>query len=411
MLLIFQIFFVNNRKHGEKMALINAFMVRFVVKIHQKREETIMARHGENIRKRADGRWEGRYGVYSEEKGRKLYRSVYGRSYREVKEKLAEQNEYPKNLVSAEQASKTEILFGDAAREWLAEVKNSKKQSTYIKYMLIYSGHLEKQFSNIELQEITDALAAEKFSVSMSDSTRKSIYCVLNQILKFASRKYSLLVPNLKNPVPESCRKPVEALTRTEQSRLFSSLCCDTDLFKTAILLCLYTGLRLGEVCALKWTDIDLENGMIRVSSTVQRIYAEGQKTKTSLLETPPKSEFSRREIPLSPVMADRIQEFKDQETYVFGGRKPVEPRTMQNHFKRITREAGIPDKNFHILRHTFATNCIEGGTDVKSLSEILGHSDVQITLNRYVHPSMDTKRKHMDSLSAFYGQIYGQVS
>ena len=87
-----------------------------------------------------------------------------------------------------------------------------------------------------------------------------------------------------------------------------------------------------------------------------------------------------------------------------------MEPRTMQNHFKQILAEAGVSDKNFHMLRHTFSTNCIEGGTDVKSLSELLGHSDVQITLNRYVHPSMDTKRKHLDSLCAFYGQIHGQI-
>ena len=87
-----------------------------------------------------------------------------------------------------------------------------------------------------------------------------------------------------------------------------------------------------------------------------------------------------------------------------------MEPRTLQYHFKKILKEADLTDKNFHILRHTFATNCIEGGTDVKSLSEMLGHSDVQITLNRYVHPTMDTKRRHLDVLSLFYGQIYGQV-
>ena len=195
-----------------------------------------------------------------------------------------------------------------------------------------------------------------------------------------------------------------------EQGRLLSILFQETDLFKTAILLCLYTGLRLGELCALKWTDIDLENRIVRVSGTVQRLYIEGKATKTGLLETSPKSEFSKREIPLSAVAADRLEAFKNHETYVFGGKKPVEPRTMQNHFKKIIKEAGLPDKNFHILRHTFATNCVEGGTDVKSLSEILGHSDVQITLNRYVHPSMDTKRRHIDSLSTFYGQIHGQA-
>ena len=396
---------------------VDVFVVRFVVKIREKREGTIMARHGENIRKRADGRWEGRYPIYSEEKGRKLYRSVYGGSYKEVKEKLAQRNSCPQK--TAERTGEVwsqdpnfhgKILFTDAAEEWFAEVRKSKKQSTYIKYMLIYSNHLEKPFSNMELNKITDSLAAEKFSGPLSNSTRKSIYCVLNQILKFASRKYSFLVPNLKNPVLESCCKPVEVLTRTEQGRLLSSLYSETDLFKTAILLCLYTGLRLGELCALKWSDIDFENGLVKVSSTVQRLYIEGEETKTGLLETSPKSEFSRREIPLSSAVADKIVGFKNRKTYVFGGMKPVEPRTMQNHFKKIIREAGLPDKNFHILRHTFATNCVEGGTDVKSLSEILGHSDVQITLNRYVHPSMDTKRRYIDSLSAFYGQIHGQA-
>ena len=396
---------------------VDVCVVRFVVKIREKREGTIMARHGENIRKRADGRWEGRYPIYSEEKGRKLYRSVYGGSYKEVKEKLAQRNGCPQK--TAERTGEVwsqdpnfhgKILFTDAAEEWFAEVRKSKKQSTYIKYMLIYSNHLEKPFSNMELNKITDSLAAEKFSGPLSNSTRKSIYCVLNQILKFASRKYSFLVPNLKNPVLESCCKPVEVLTRTEQGRLLSSLYSETDLFKTAILLCLYTGLRLGELCALKWSDIDFENGLVKVSSTVQRLYIEGEETRTGLLETSPKSEFSRREIPLSSAVADKIVGFKNRKTYVFGGMKPVELRTMQNHFKKIIREAGLPDKNFHILRHTFATNCVEGGTDVKSLSEILGHSDVQITLNRYVHPSMDTKRRYIDSLSAFYGQIHGQA-
>ncbi len=417
MLLIFQNFFVNNRKYGIKMEPINVFVVRFVVKIREKREGTIMARHGENIRKRADGRWEGRYPIYSEEKGRKSYRSVYGSSYREVKEKLAGQNSCLRKPVelgdkTGDQVSSScdKILFNDAAKEWFLEIRKSKKQSTYIKYMLIYSNHLEGSFSDMEPRQITDLLVAEKFSGSLSDSTRKSIYCVLNQILKLASRKYSILVPNLKNPALDSCRKPVEVLTRMEQGRLLSILYQETDLFKTAILLCLYTGLRLGELCALKWTDIDLENRIVRVSGTVQRLYIEGKATKTGLLETSPKSEFSKREIPLSAVAADRLEAFKNHETYVFGGKKPVEPRTMQNHFKKIIKEAGLPDKNFHILRHTFATNCVEGGTDVKSLSEILGHSDVQITLNRYVHPSMDTKRRHIDSLSTFYGQIHGQA-
>lgn len=203
--------------------------------------------------------------------------------------------------------------------------------------------------------------------------------------------------------------KPVIVLTRKEQMKLLSVLKQDIDPFKTAIALSLYTGLRLGEICALKWTDIDAENRLVTVNRTVQRLKLDGHRSKTILLETDPKSEYSKREIPLSNTVFALLTQFSGKKEYIFGGGKPMDPRTMQNHFKRLLQSAGLPDRNFHILRHTFATNCIEGGTDVKSLSEILGHSDVQITLNRYVHPSMDTKRKYMDVLSLFYGQIYGQ--
>lgn len=174
--------------------------------------------------------------------------------------------------------------------------------------------------------------------------------------------------------------------------------------------MCLFTGLRLGEICALKWSDIDLENRILTVNSTVQRLYTEGYKTMTALIETMPKSECSRREIPLSDTALEIFASFTTDTKYVFGGDKPLEPRTLQYQFKKILKDAKLPDKNFHILRHTFSTNCIEGGTDVKSLSEMLGHSDVQITLNRYVHPSMDTKRQYMNDLSKFYGQICGQA-
>jgi len=161
-----------------------------------------------------------------------------------------------------------------------------------------------------------------------------------------------------------------------------------------AVLLCFYTGLRLGELCALKWEDIDFERKLIRLIRTVERLYVEGHKTKTILLEAAPKSAYSRREIPLSNVILKQLCKLRRETDtgYVFGGKKPMEPRTLQYHFKKLLQEAGLPEKNFHILRHTFATNCIEGGTDVKSLSDLLGHSEVQITLNRYVHPSMETK-------------------
>ena len=275
---------------------------------------------------------------------------------------------------------------------------------------MIYRNYIEKIFHGISLCDLTDALIKESFPDTISESVHKSIYCVLRQILKFISKKYSINVLNLKKPDFNARNKPIRVLAKSEQKNLFAALRHETDIFKMAVLLCLFTGLRLGELCALKWADIDFENQLLVVNRTVQRLYSEGHRTKTILVETAPKSEFSRREIPLTAVATELLTSFYNNKEYVFGGDKPMEPRTLQYRFKKILREAGVSDKNFHILRHTFSTNCIEGGTDVKSLSEMLGHSDVQITLNRYVHPTMDTKRQYMDSLSKFYGQIYGHT-
>lgn len=371
-----------------------------------------MARHGENIRKRKDGRWEGRFMVYSEEREKKIYRSVYAQSYDEVRKKLNTQKNLMENAALETEGSihLYHIKFSEMAEEWLMNIKNSRKPSTYIKYSAIYYNYIEKQFGDITLSDITDSFAEEKTFDHLSNSVCKSVYCVLNQILKFIMQKYSITMPILKNTASPARNRTVKTLTQNEQKKLISVLCREMNLFKKAILLCLLTGLRLGEICALKWSDIDLENRILTVNSTVQRLYSEGYKTSTSLIETVPKSECSRREIPLSDTVLEILSTFPNNAKYVFGKDKPLEPRTLQYQFKKILKDAELPDKNFHILRHTFSTNCIEGGTDVKSLSEMLGHSDVQITLNRYVHPSMNTKRQYMDELSKFYGQICGQT-
>ena len=397
-----------------------------------------MARHGENIRKRKDGRWEGRCLIQDRENGKGRYRSVYGRTYEEAREKLRFLRSQQKKSsvefnrgkwekgVSCKKSETQEMfgekfLFADMAEKWLAKVKETKKPSTYVKYRLIYKNHLKLLFQEAAIREITDCRVQEKISDPLSESVQKSIYCVLNQILKFASQNYSISMPFLKRPVSHAPKKSVETFSRKEQAKLLSQLhkncgLKNTHRFKAAILLCLHTGLRIGELCALKWEDLDVENQMITVNRTVQRLCledgfqkAEGGERKTSLVETEPKSTHSKREIPLPSAVIAFLVQIKQDKEYIFGEDRPAEPRTLQNHFRKILLAAGIKHKNFHALRHTFSTNCIEGGTDVKSLSELLGHSDVQTTLNRYVHPSMETKRRHLDALSAFYSQIHSQ--
>lgn len=362
-----------------------------MVKNQPDKRRIIMARHGENIRKRKDGRWEGRFPVYDEEKGKKVYHSVYAQTYEEVRRRLAAQKSPLADaaLGTEDSICPYNIRLSVAAEGWLEEIKRNRKSSTYIKYSAVYSNHIKPALGHVVLSEITDMLVDEKIPDHLSDSVRKSIYCVLNQILKYASKKYSLSTPMLKK-TSVSRNKTVRTLTQTEQKKLICALYQQMDFFKRAVLVCLFTGLRLGELCALKWSDIDFENGVLTVNRTVQRLYAEGNKTMTMLVETAPKSEYSRREIPLPDSVLRLLSDSENNKEYVFGGNRPLEPRTLQYQFKKILKDADLPDKNFHILRHTFSTNCIEGGTDVKSLSEMLGHSDVQITLNRYVHPSMD---------------------
>ena len=369
-----------------------------------------MARHGENIRKRKDGRWEGRYPVYSAEKEKTVYCSVYGRTYEAVRDKLTTKKILTKGCCVETKKISDCIIFTEAAYEWLEYVREKRKPSTYIKYLLLYRKYIEKPFGGAAVSGVTDAPVKEKLSGDLSDSVCRSIYCVLNQILKHAASKYSLSAAPLKKPELEKRARPTRALSKKEQKNMMAVLYNETDMFKMAVLVVLFTGLRLGELCALKWSDIDFENKTLAVNRTVQRLYTEGHRTKTALTETAPKSVHSGREIPLSVTVLELFVKFRTDDEYVFGGSKPMDPRTMQYRFKKILKEAGLPGANFHILRHTFATNCVEDGMDVKSLSEVLGHSNVQTTLNLYVHPSMDTKRRHIDSLTAFYGQIYGKA-
>ena len=371
-----------------------------------------MARHGENIRKRKDGRWEGRFAVYSEERKRTVYQSVYGHTYPEVRARLSAQKSLAQEGAAVKkQPCQAQIRFGDVAQEWLESVKGRRKFSTYIKYNAVYHTHIQPLFEETALSDLTYACVSGRIPSTLLESMQTSIYCILNRILKFAAIQYAVTVPPLKKPALEPVKKPVSVLARSEQQKLASVLYREMDRFKLAVLLSLLMGLRLGELCALKWSDIDFENKILSVARTVQRLPVEGQKTRTALVESVPKSACSHREIPLPDSVIALFEPFQDGREYIFGGDKPLEPRTLQYRYKKLLNAAGVEDKNFHILRHTFATNCVEGGMDVKSLSEILGHADVQMTLRRYVHPSMETKRQGMARLhERIWGQIHGQA-
>lgn len=369
-----------------------------------------MPRHGENIRKRKDGRWEGRYSTYEPRRNKKVVHSVYAGTYTEVKEKLISAK------LSAESEKKRLPLekepdFNRITQEWLDSIIKTKKYATYIKYRSVYEKYIKEYLLTCPITQFDSTNLTEIFHYNnedtLSESIKKSIVCVLNQIFTYAESHYHINHFHYTYHRQNDTCKPIKVLNQTEQSKLLRCLYHETDIFKVGILICISTGLRLGEICSLKWTDIDLKEKILYVNTTVQRISVEGTEGKTKLLEGSPKSSFSRREIPLSEDIIELlIPYYRTTSTYVLNENKPMEPRTYQNKFQKYLKMAGVEKKNFHTLRHTFATNCINSGTDVKSLSEILGHSDVKITLNRYVHPTLETKRQHMNSLSSVYGQM-----
>lgn len=311
--------------------------------------------------------------------------------------------------------------LADAAQAWLGEVSESKKPSTYSKYKRIYESFLMPKISQLSVsdisgwQEIDLREVMELSGEKLSDSVRGSIYVVMNHILEYYNAQYHTNIRLAKSIKKNSRKKPVESLTSAEQSLLFTELGRKMDRNKFGILLCLSTGLRLGEVCALKWSDIDLENKLLCVNRTVQRLPVEGQQTRTMLMEGSPKSSFSKRVIPLPDRMIPYLTAFQRKDGYVISDSRAADPRTFQYQFQKVLSSAGIKKHNAHILRHTFATNCMNSGFDAKSLSELLGHSNVNITLNRYVHPSMEIKRALLNNLSnsleAIRGQNVGQTA
>lgn len=281
-----------------------------------------MARHGENIRKRADGRWEGRYKVYDEIRGN-IYRSVYGRTYEQVKEKLSKvrlelaKEEESQTLAEADTGPFIPILFSQVAQEWLTDVANKRKHSTYIKYETVYRTHLAKavgscQFSDAVAAEIPSKIFEYLSNATLSQNLQKNICCIANQILIFAGRKYSINISLVEKSGIKQKNRQMRTFSKSEQARLLSSIYKKPDAFKIATLLCLYTGLRLGELCALKWSDFDFKSLSLAVNRTVQRIAVQGDRTKTILLETDPKSEDSKRIIPLTAEITELLVQLRD---------------------------------------------------------------------------------------------------
>ncbi len=356
-----------------------------------------MARRGECIYKRKDGRWEARYVSEITADGRKKYASVYADSYRAVKEKQQYYIAFP--IKQSSNASNQ--LLWEFTNRWLCYVKNRVKPSTYYKYEGLSRNHIYSEIGNMPLKFISRT-AVEDFTEKLktkelSAKTVNDILTVLNLVFDYAEKQYDINMPKITYIREE--RKEARVLTLKEQEKLSEYLQSGMDEFKMAVLLALHTGLRIGELCALRWEDI--YDGCITVNKTMQRL--KNQEGGTVVVIGSPKSDSSFRVVPLPKALREVVEQYRREGYVIRTARSPYcEPRTVQQRFKVIADKVGLENITFHTLRHTFATRCIEAGFDSKTLSEILGHSDVKLTLNRYVHSSIELKRKNMEKLTLY---------
>ena len=359
-----------------------------------------MSRRGENIYKRKDGRWEGRYKAGYHENGRPKYRSVYGKSYQAVKEQLA--------AVKTEQAvyqKSGKLTVKELFEEFMSAVKLKVKESTYANYRMKADKHILPAFGGIRFEKLTTkmlhAFIQNKLNSGLSPKYVSDIVIVFKSMTKYISMVHGLQNPIVNVVLPKSQKKEMHLFSEEQQKTLCRYLMKNQDSTSLCILLSLYTGLRIGEVCALLWSDIDFDKSILTVSRTVQRIQSKKDGHATRLMVGTPKSKTSQRSIPIPSFLMYMLKQMKTSpDSYVLSGTDRItEPRTMQYRFKAILKRAGLPYLNYHSLRHMFATNCVKIGFDIKTLSELLGHTAVETTLKRYVHSSMERKTECMNLL------------
>lgn len=351
-----------------------------------------------NVYQRKDGRWESRISVGKNENGKRKYRSFYGKTREEAEIKL---------MAACQSVNEeyilTEMTVTELVTEYLHIMSSRLKEATLANYRMKAEKHIIPIFGEIQCcvlkaKEIYFFIE-KKLKEGLSIRYISDIIVLIKAIFRYASREYHIrnVLENLV--MPKKSKPEIAVLSPEQQKKIERYIAKNQSLTTLGVSLSMYMGLRIGELCSLKWGDIDLEKREITVRKTIQRIQVKNGKRKTKLIITEPKSANSMRIIPIPECLVDLLKHFRsNSDSFVLSdNKKPIEPRTMQYRFAKILKNVNLPSVHFHSLRHLFATNCISLGFDVKTLSEILGHSSVEVTLSRYVHSSMDRKRACME--------------
>ena len=363
-----------------------------------------MARRGENIYKRKDGRWEGRYIKGRKPDGKARFGSIYGRTYGEVKNRLLP-------LKTAYSEHGREDVNTTPFREYLlahlAGKQGRVKPSSYDSYHRIVHNHILLGLGKFPMHQLTRQHVEEFLSslrrAGQSDGSVLNIFRFLAGVTKQAAQSGAMakdICAGITLPKPK--RKKVKALTRAQQGAVERAATATAQAsggscFGLDILIALHTGLRVGEICALRWEDIDLDIGVIHVNHTLARLNQHGKaKTKTALVLDAPKSESSQRDVPINALLLKQLRARRKSAAgnFVMEGRRggPVEPRVLQYRFERLLHRARLPRVGYHTLRHTFATRCAELNVPTATISGLLGHSSIRTTEETYIHSLMEQR-------------------
>lgn len=290
----------------------------------------------------------------------------------------------------------------EIALAWKSDKQRYVKQSTYAAYALVLENHILPAFGDCEAlsEKLVQEFVLQKLDGGLGIKTVKDMLIVLRMVMKFGVKNGWMNYQewDIKYPTVES-NKDIEVLTVADHKKILDFIKQNFTFRNLGIYISLTTGLRIGEICGLKWSDINTDKGTITVNHTIERIYIiDGECKHTELVVNTPKTKNSCREIPMNKELLAMVKPLKkviNEGFYVLTNEeKPTEPRTYRNYYHRLMKRLDIPRMKYHGLRHSFATRCIESNCDYKTVSVLLGHANITTTLNLYVHPNMEQKKR-----------------